>query len=110
MDFSSILSTSSAINDINRKIESSIQSLTLNPANSTAITPNTSSSDVKIKLDNIDYNLVNYLNKEFAELGLESLHMNSSSHLDYNLLFKNAIELVKRFTRQQGAVDRLQEQ
>jgi hypothetical protein len=104
MDFSTILANST-INNNYKNLENSISNLTLN-----------TTSDNKIKLENIDSNLVNYLNKEFDELGFESIYSSSSINdcsnikIDYNLLFKNAIELVKRFSRQQATLDRAQEE
>jgi hypothetical protein len=101
MDFSTIIADSTINNCKN--LENSISNLTLN-----------TTSDTKIKLENIDSNLVNYLNKEFNELGFESIYSsiidNSNKNIDYNLLFKNSIELVKRFSRQQALLDRVQEE
>ena len=101
MDFSTIIASSTITNSKN--FENSISNLTLN-----------TTSDTKIKLENVDSNLVNYLNKEFNELGFESIYSSlndsTNSNIDYNLLFKNAIELVKRFSRQQATLDRVQEE
>ena len=101
MDFSTIIANSTITNSKN--FENSISNLTLN-----------TTSDTKIKLENVDSNLVNYLNKEFNELGFESIYSSlndsTNNNIDYNLLFKNAIELVKRFSRQQATLDRVQEE
>lgn len=101
MDFSTIIASSTITNSKN--FENSISNLTLN-----------TTSDTKIKLENVDSNLVNYLNKEFNELGFESIYSSlndsTNNNIDYNLLFKNAIELVKRFSRQQATLDRVQEE
>jgi hypothetical protein len=101
MDFSTIIASSTITNSKN--FENSISNLTLN-----------TTSDTKIKLENVDSNLVNYLNKEFNELGFESIYSSlndsTNNNIDYNLLFKNAIELVKRFSRQQAILDRVQEE
>lgn len=92
MDFSSILSSTL----INKSCESESPGLLMNS-------------------DQIDLSLICYLNKELVDMGLDSItqnnHLNSNiKATDLNLLFKNSIEIVKRFSRQQNTLDRLQEQ
>ena len=66
-------------------------------------------STLKVNLDNIELNLVNYLNQEFVDLGFESIY-SDKSNVNYTLLFKNSIELLQRFRRQLSTTDRIQEQ
>ncbi len=51
-----------------------------------------------INLENIEVNTINFLNDEFINIGYHSIYQTSSTN--YNLLFKNAIELIQRYNRQ----------
>lgn len=63
-----------------------------------------------ITLDNVDMNLVNYLNNELVNLGYPSIQANESSKIHYNRLFENAIDIISRYNRQLAAFNRSQEQ
>ncbi len=62
-----------------------------------------------INLENIDVNLVDYLNNEFINSGYQSLQKLGSSRKNYNILFENAIDLISRYNRQLAAFNRAQE-
>ena len=87
-------------------------------------------SHCRVQLDNIDINLVNYLNRRLSDdLGFESVYKKSTTVtvdqtsqtvgsdneqqpncVDYNSLFVNLAELVNRYCAQLGTYDRLKEQ
>ena len=64
---------------------------------------------VSVNVENVDFNLLNFLNQEFLELGLESIYSNRSGNIDFSLVFKNSIESLERFKRQLMLNDRIQE-
>ena len=62
-----------------------------------------------INLENIDVNLVDYLNNEFINSGYQSLQKMGSSRKNYNILFENSIDIISRYNRQLAAFNRAQE-
>ena len=115
LDFSSIVSASSLSS--NKTLNSSIANSTINtenfdrestkdlPINDDLLTNN----KVSVNVENVDFNLLNFLNQEFLELGLESIYSNRSGNIDFSLVFKNSIESLERFKRQLMLNDRIQE-
>lgn len=63
-----------------------------------------------ICLENVDLNLVNYLNNELVNSGYPSIQENESSKIHYNRLFENAIDIISRYNRQLAALNRSQDQ
>ncbi len=63
-----------------------------------------------ISLENVDVNLVNYLNNELVNCGYPCIQANESSKTHYNRLFENAIDMISRYNRQLAAFNRSQEQ
>jgi hypothetical protein len=104
-DFSTIISASSTnVSNINNISENTIvENIVNNSSNS---------SKVNLNVENVDLKLLNYLNQEFVELGLDSIYVNhhrSSEQVNFNLLFKNSADLLERLKRQLAINDRIQE-
>jgi hypothetical protein len=115
LDFSSIVSANSLLSNITHN--SSITNSTINADNfDRGSTKDSQLNDdlltnnkASVNVENVDYNLLNYLNQEFLELGLESIYSNRSGNIDFSLVFKNSIESLERFKRQLILNDRIQE-
>lgn len=63
-----------------------------------------------ITLNNIDVNLVDYLNNELVNAGYPSIKRDNYSVANYNLLIENSIDIVARYNRLLASYNRSQEQ
>lgn len=120
-DFSSIISASSVASSTN--VNNSNNNRTLNQFentirespisfddNSATLNNNSNSSKVSLNIENVDFKLLNHLNQEFIELGIDSIYVNrSNERVNFNLLFKNSVDLLERLKRQLAINDRIQE-
>lgn len=61
-----------------------------------------------VNLENVNLNLINSLNKDFIDLGYESIL--GQRQTDYNILFKNSLDLIQRYRRQLITIERIQDQ
>lgn len=63
-----------------------------------------------INIENIDPNLLNYLNNELINSGYQSIQYAGSAKINYNRIFENSIDIISRYNRQLAAFNRSQEQ